>query len=483
MKYESRRERFVVVIVIRRFGIGRASFSMKIWQSRASIEPTHGSRKQIVILMSCHRYLKNPLRVLAVLAVTFAIHGDSVQAWGRDGHEIVGNLAWQLLSNHTQGRIQEILGYSHDVDSSRRRSSMFLKSSRKLGHNRSELNSPLGQIADWADQVRHSPEFHWSGPLHYIDVRDDLVVGGCTVRNPDFGGAQEGTVRNGLPSDDSICHFDYTRDCPDDVCVAGAIVNYTRHLMEAELHANTLVVQSLKFITHFIGDIHQPLHSARETDRGGNSIHVHFQKNSAYLEATHVKGTMIRSLRHLVNSTELDNPLRIDRRKALEVSPPVSEHFRSFLRRKPSYSLNLHAVWDDSLIELAVQRDFRGNRAAYQDQILQYIYDAYWNNTHDSTDNPWAQWTSCLSGLNRTCTTLWGEESLQYALTFAYRHVGVAPKAIPIVDGDTLSAQYGDICIPLVQDRLAAAAVRLSWTLSHALSGSGDDWVFKQTLG
>jgi S1/P1 Nuclease len=482
MQYESRRERFVVVIMIRRFGIDRAGFSMKIWQSSQHFaqqnQHMEAESRLYRIFMSCHKSLKTPLRVLAVLAVTFAIHGDSVQAWGRDGHEIVGNLAWQLLSNHTQGRIQDILAYTRDVGSSRRRSSMFLKSSRKLGHNHSEVNSPLGQIADWADQVRHSPEFHWSGPLHYIDVRDDLVAGGCPVRNPDFDAAEEGTVRNGLPSDDSICHFDYTRDCPDDVCVAGAIVNYTRHLMEAELHSNTLVAQSLKFITHFIGDIHQPLHSARSTDRGGNSIHVHFQKNTADL-----KGILSSNLRRLANSTGLDSPRRIGRHKAVQASRSVTEHFRSFLHRRPSYSLNLHGVWDDSLIELAVQRDFRGNRASYQDQILQYIYDAYWNNTHDSTDNPWAQWTSCLSGLNQTCTTLWGEESLQYALTFAYRHVGVAPKAIPIVDGDALSAEYGDICIPLVQDRLAAAAVRLSWTLSHALSGSGDGVVFSTNSG
>ena len=30
------------------------------------------------------------------------------------------------------------------------------------------------------------------------------------------------------------------------------------------------------FVTHFVGDIHQPLHSARKSDKGCNTFHVHF---------------------------------------------------------------------------------------------------------------------------------------------------------------------------------------------------------------
>ena len=33
--------------------------------------------------------------------------------------------------------------------------------------------------------------------------------------------------------------------------------------------------QSLRFVLHFIGDIHQPLHTEKE-DRGGNGIEVQF---------------------------------------------------------------------------------------------------------------------------------------------------------------------------------------------------------------
>ena len=34
---------------------------------------------------------------------------------------------------------------------------------------------------------------------------------------------------------------------------------------------------ALMFVTHFIGDIHQPLHVSRSSDKGGNTIPVHVQ--------------------------------------------------------------------------------------------------------------------------------------------------------------------------------------------------------------
>ena len=33
---------------------------------------------------------------------------------------------------------------------------------------------------------------------------------------------------------------------------------------------------ALEFLTHFVGDIHQPLHVSYADDRGGNSVEVHF---------------------------------------------------------------------------------------------------------------------------------------------------------------------------------------------------------------
>jgi hypothetical protein len=53
-------------------------------------------------------------------------------AWGKEGHEIVGNLAWKLISNRTQNAVKDILrqddgSYGDDDDA----------------------GSPLASVADW----------------------------------------------------------------------------------------------------------------------------------------------------------------------------------------------------------------------------------------------------------------------------------------------------------------------------------------------
>ena len=44
-------------------------------------------------------------------------------------------------------------------------------------------------------------------------------------------------------------------------------------------------LEALKFITHFIGDLHQPLHVSDDHDRGGNEVHVRFFGKSMNLHS------------------------------------------------------------------------------------------------------------------------------------------------------------------------------------------------------
>ena len=39
------------------------------------------------------------------------------------------------------------------------------------------------------------------------------------------------------------------------------------------------------FVIHFVGDLHQPLHSANNGDRGGNEVHIVFQGNPGNLHS------------------------------------------------------------------------------------------------------------------------------------------------------------------------------------------------------
>jgi len=98
----------------------------------------------------------------------------------------------------------------------------------------------LSSVATWADEVKHEAAWKWSGKLHYINT-------------PDWA-----------------CNFNYMRDCSDAECVAGAITNYTSILAGGKADTN-LTQEALKFLIHFAGDIHQPLHVAFDSDEGGNT--------------------------------------------------------------------------------------------------------------------------------------------------------------------------------------------------------------------
>ena len=141
-------------------------------------------------------------RSLLALLILLASVPASVTAWGEYGHEIVANIAWARLSSTTQAKLSAMLNVTNTT---------LIQ----------ETGSPLAAVANWADHVRHF--LPWSAGLHYIDVRDDMVVGGCHYQ--DAPTDVDGSSRS------NDCAFNYDRDCPADACVAGAIVNYSTQLL------------------------------------------------------------------------------------------------------------------------------------------------------------------------------------------------------------------------------------------------------------
>ncbi|KAM3203876.1 Endonuclease 5 [Capsicum annuum] len=178
--------------------------------------------------------------LLAMVFVLFLV--PVVHGWGLDGHYSVCKIAQSRLSKAAAKAVEELLPHS--------------------------ANGDLASVCIWADRVKF--RYHWSSPLHYIDTPDKL----CTYR--------------------------YSRDCKDedgvaDRCVAGAINNYTNQLLtynKGSGQASTYnLTEALLFLSHFIGDIHQPLHVGFTSDRGGNTIDVHWYRRKAVLH--HVWDTNI----------------------------------------------------------------------------------------------------------------------------------------------------------------------------------------------
>jgi len=75
--------------------------------------------------------------------------------------------------------------------------------------------------------------------------------------------------------DEPVCsRFDIKADCPGGACVSAQIWRMRRNLADRQLgDARRLV--ALAFLTHFIGDIHQPLHVGDHDDHGGNLVTLH----------------------------------------------------------------------------------------------------------------------------------------------------------------------------------------------------------------
>jgi hypothetical protein len=165
------------------------------------------------------------LWLICVLCLcTFGSSQPTVQ-WGRVGHSLTGLLANQWLNEVARSEVIRLLP---------------------------EVHGDLSQVAAWADEVRN--RWSWSVPLHYINT-------------PDWN-----------------CSYSALRDCPNQQCVDGAIQNYT-----ARARNRTLPFEeqsdALKFLIHFIGDVHQPLHVGFAGDRGGNAISVTFLGKSTTLHA------------------------------------------------------------------------------------------------------------------------------------------------------------------------------------------------------
>ena len=153
------------------------------------------------------------------LACLLIIVASPASAWWDKGHKIVCEIAWQELDDSTRDAISNVL----------------------RDEQRTFSDSCL-----WADEIRRDRTWNHVKPHHYI---------------------------NAPSSADSI---DIDRDCPPARgCVVRAIDAHVATLNKPwDQTTEVERAQALKFLGHFIGDIHQPLHAGFPNDRGGNGIRV-----------------------------------------------------------------------------------------------------------------------------------------------------------------------------------------------------------------
>lgn len=135
-------------------------------------------------------------------------------AWGMLGHRVVGEIAESYLNKHTRREIKNILG-----------------------------NETIAMASNWADFIKSEPAYNYLGNWHYINL-----PAGLSSEQLDYS-LQRDTVTDA-----------YTR-----------IRFLSSELKNKKLDHDKKVVY-LRLLIHISGDLHQPMHTGRFEDLGGNRI-------------------------------------------------------------------------------------------------------------------------------------------------------------------------------------------------------------------
>ncbi len=184
--------------------------------------------------------MRRLLLTAVLLPIALLLPAPSALAWSALGHRLVGELAQRHLEPAASAEVTTLLA--------------------------GEADPTLAGVAPWADRLRDTdpPRFKATTRWHYVGM---------------------------LPG---TCRFDPLRDCVNGECVIGAIEAQRRILADRQ-QPTAARRDALKFLVHFVGDIHQPMHANGRPDKGGNDFQISLRTDlqpEAYARAHYVNGVM-----------------------------------------------------------------------------------------------------------------------------------------------------------------------------------------------
>lgn len=151
------------------------------------------------------------LRSILVLT-SFIISLNFAHAWGPTGHRIVGEVAQRHLSKSALKGIEKLVG-----------------------------KESLAIMANWPDFIKSDRSFDNASYWHYVTIPDGQT------------------------------YEQIEKDPKGDIVEA---IGRMIVILKDKNQSKENKIQSLKFLIHFVGDIHQPLHVGKPGDRGGNDVKV-----------------------------------------------------------------------------------------------------------------------------------------------------------------------------------------------------------------
>ena len=163
------------------------------------------------------------MRNLAAVLFAVLLAQSRTFAWGPEGHRVVADIARSRLTLAARQQVRALLG-----------------------------SDDLASVANWADEIKaERPE---TAAWHFVDIPRDAAgfVEARDCFHPD--------ARHRSSEED---HHN---------CVVDRIEMFAKVLGDQRASRDQRV-EALKFLVHFVGDVHQPMHAIAEA-RGGNEIHV-----------------------------------------------------------------------------------------------------------------------------------------------------------------------------------------------------------------
>ena len=151
--------------------------------------------------------------ILRFLSAALFVLPAPAFAWAPLGHQVVAAIAARHLTPAARAQVSALLG--------------------------GEAGAMMVLDSSWADEIRSDrPQ---TSAWHYVNI--EIGSGG----------------------------YNAARDCPGGDCVVAQINRDAGILADARA-PRTAKVEALRFLIHFVGDVHQPLHAADRQDKGGNDV-------------------------------------------------------------------------------------------------------------------------------------------------------------------------------------------------------------------
>ena len=178
--------------------------------------------------------------------------------WGAGGHMIVAKVAFDRLNPHAKAEVKRLLAIQVKVTAPNGTQLPLSAKSKALLASATNKSKDFVNAAHWPDDLRPIPEFNDSQkgydfrPLHFIDAPF----------------SDDGTALPAIPT-------------PDIINALQDAVNTLKTSTDDNAKA-----EALRFLIHFVGDVHQPLHCTTRVskanpqgDRGGNLVSIKITAN------------------------------------------------------------------------------------------------------------------------------------------------------------------------------------------------------------